>query len=248
MGNLLFPVCRAFLAAKKDEGVFIYPTWRQLKIGPYLRHEADKRTYGDIFKRRTFSDWLLLLKVSMISLRLFKHIAPFETIRHVGLGNYFYDLAEFRDEIKEFLYDMIKGELGDFKSDICIHVRKGDFAKNARFDIGSHNVQTQEAWYVEAVKYVLSNWDIENPTITIFSDGNVSDLKAKLANYGTVSVDKTDNAMEALVYLSRCEFFIGSRSSFSGWASYLSDAITIWPKDFEFYRYSPVKKGKDFSI
>jgi hypothetical protein len=248
LGNLLFPVCRAFLAWKKDGGVFIYPTWRQLKIGPYLRGEVDKRSYGNLFRKRTFLDWLNLIKAKVSSLFLLNSVVPFEVIKYTGLGNYFHDFSDSRYEILSFINQIMRGEASDSRSDICIHVRTGDFIKTPDFDQGGHSIQSERSWYITATRFAISNWDLENPKITIFSDGCVNDIKSQLENYGVVRVDQSENALEALLHMSRCEILIGSRSTFSGWASYLSDAITIWPKGFHFQRFSPERVGKDFSI
>ena len=49
LGNILFPWARALVYTKKYNLTRIKTTWFNLKIGPFLRLERDKRVYSDLF-------------------------------------------------------------------------------------------------------------------------------------------------------------------------------------------------------
>src|SRR5215207_6573146 len=54
MGNMMLPWARCFLWCK-DHGVpMIAPSWRHLRIGPYLRRENDKRQYYRVWGGRGY--------------------------------------------------------------------------------------------------------------------------------------------------------------------------------------------------
>ena len=49
LGNILFPWATALVYAKKHDLKRIQTTWKNFKIGPFLRKERDKRMYFDLF-------------------------------------------------------------------------------------------------------------------------------------------------------------------------------------------------------
>lgn len=56
LGNPLFTYLRAFIYASESGGRLIKLTWPNIKLGPYIRRKPDKRTYGEPFTHRSFSD------------------------------------------------------------------------------------------------------------------------------------------------------------------------------------------------
>ena len=48
LGNILFPWATALVYAKNNNLERIQTTWRNLKIGTFLRKERDKRMYMDL--------------------------------------------------------------------------------------------------------------------------------------------------------------------------------------------------------
>ena len=202
LGNLLFPVLRAFIASLKDKNsIFIYPTWRQLKIGPFIRKEKDKRTYGNVFIRRSYLDWYYFFIAKVATIPFIKKLLPYEITSHSGLKKYFYDLDGYQKEIRDYLKKIINTELKENNCDISIHVRQGDFLHDNEHNSNGHNIRIQNQWYIKAVLFILSNWQLTRPQITIFSDGEVGYLKNELMQYADVKIDRTENAMEALIYL-----------------------------------------------
>jgi hypothetical protein len=50
LANLLFPWARFITATERFQLAPIEPTWFQLKVGPFLRNELDKRTHHNLFR------------------------------------------------------------------------------------------------------------------------------------------------------------------------------------------------------
>ena len=54
LGNLLFPWARCVIECRRRHHLIpLAPTWPQIKIGPWLRREPDKRTYAGLFAPRS---------------------------------------------------------------------------------------------------------------------------------------------------------------------------------------------------
>ena len=65
LANHLFPMYRAFQKSRQTNGIFLFPTMTQVKIGPIIRREQDKRIYFNLFQRRSINE---LIKLNPISL------------------------------------------------------------------------------------------------------------------------------------------------------------------------------------
>lgn len=104
-------------------------------------------------------------------------------------------------------------------SGIAVHVRRGDYAKNAHTN--SIHGTLEMSYYFEAMRYFESKF--ENPVFFIFSD-DVEYIKAQfnqnekcvfLTNPGSFS------DMEEFYLMTNCSHHIIANSSFSWWAAYL---------------------------
>ena len=244
MGNLLFPVARALIFAHKTGAVFVPPTWAQIKLGPTLRREADKRIYWGVFKRRGRDEWLLWLTV--IYFHLIRYLGGNNNIQfESGLARYFKDLEGGRDLLRHWLIENSLNKPSHQKTDIGIHFRQGDFVGK---DPSAHNSRVSLSWLQNALDHAVKLYGDGTPAITIFSDGDTRSLQRMAAQYGRVRIDDSENAIQALLNLSKSTIIVASRSTFSGWGSYLGDAITIWPYGFELEQYNYIRPGKDIFV
>ena len=108
LGNLLFPISRALLDARKADGVFINGTFPQLKFGPVIRMERDKRAY-----RREFTPQSLRKRVQRLLLTFrdstteqnMSQETDCTVFYYAGLGKFFYPLLGWEEVIREFLYE-----------------------------------------------------------------------------------------------------------------------------------------------
>ena len=248
-GNLLFPISRALIGAYNTRGVFVQPTIRQVKIGTFLRHEPDKRTYGQVFKHRSARDWRIRFQSTLL-----KSIAESDlniecnrdvTIDYSGLKNYFHDLSGYEDIIKAYLLARRRSpKLSKTPYDIAVHIRLGDFAAytpNAK----SESMRQPMDWYGAALRFGRKTWSIPNPKIMIFSDAPDDDDVKRFADSWSAEIDQSSNALEAIMYLGQAKGLVASRSTFSMWGAFLSGCPAIWPKEFDLSTYWKVRPNLD---
>lgn len=253
-GNLLFPLYRAYQGSKQYGGELIFPQFRQIKLGTYLRNEKDKRTYGDIFASRSLRD-LTLQARSLISEKTTEEEfttnnphwhTKFTTVEYSGLKNYFKDLnPENRSEFSQYLINRateknhLLARIQEIKNnnEIAIHLRLGDFktitpgTKEATF----MNARTDIDWYGDNIR----NLQKEDSTLkfTLFTDE--ADLPEEyLEKLGNPIVDKSKNALEAILCMAHHRTIIGSKSSFSMWAAFLGNSELRVPHDFTIEKYT----------
>lgn len=120
---------------------------------------------------------------------------------------------EFREDIRK-LY----GQATETINKVAIHVRRGDYVGNP--------------FYVDLSKtdyYKRSMAEFPDESFIVFSD-DISFCK----NYfvGDQFEFNHDSEVEALREMSKCKGVIMANSSFSWWASYLSNAKIIAPKEW----------------
>jgi len=246
LGNLLFPWARGIVAANKYNATPIWPTWPQLKVGPYLRRERDKRNYTDTF---VVSDQYCqgLEKVKcVLSLRQ-------QGVSEDVLNNGTYDESNivvfsgmdgfFRPIIND--HKIVKSELEkivlpkhfsykahDFANTISAHVRLGDFAEYDKNASGvTSNMKMPLEWYIDVINQVRSN---QSTRVLIFSDGSDDELQPLLEMPGIERAD-FGSAIADLLALSHSNIMISSNSTFSMWASYLGRMPVIRPNKLNLY-------------
>ena len=213
LANCLFVYSRAIVRAKRENLRMIAPTWLNLSIGTYLRREKDKRHYGGIFSgenevqnpRKAF---LLLFKRNDI-------------IVEEGLGNYFVDILQDVEEISHYIIKHVsKKQLEqvdnfNFQGYAAVHIRLGDYIEKYRTPID---------WFLQKVRAVHERY---NYNILLFSDGSDFEL-AELLKIDYVKRANFGSAMSDMIAISRCEYLIGSDSTFSGWGAYLGQIPCVF--------------------
>lgn len=233
LANCLLVYARALCLAKKLNAQMIAPTWEQFNVGPYLRQESDKRHYFNIFKKAGISGWkkyfLLnsLHKISENELSGIKQLNyPNLLIEVKGVQPYFKDLIAERDFIVENVLKLIHPfrlkELNDFtfSGKIGIHIRLGDYHPSA---------QKSLAWYLEIIRQIdlHTNFSYE---FLLFSDGKAEELTLLLEYSSRIQRIYFGSSIADMVALSKCEFIIGSNSTFSAWASFMGNKMLLIPE------------------
>ena len=266
LGNLLFTWSRVIAASEKHNAKLIWPTWPSVKVGPWLRHEKDKRCYIGLFKNKTgmcggFRKYAKLCFGKKI------HIKNLDAIDWDKLGGNdivvyddfklapgvfqmdFNGTREYRDKITETIYANLgkKGKKAlDFEASraIGIHVRLGDFDRTtAALDTGKNNMRIQISWYVAMVNKLreAAGWNVP---VYVFSDGTDDEL-AELTALPEVRRMTFGNSIGDIVGLSRFPVMISSGSSFSLWARFLGNCSSIsYPNQIK----DRVHTGEGFEI
>lgn len=240
LGNLLFTYTRALKLARENGCEFVYPSWRSVKVGPYLRHEKDKRFYGDLFKNN--SGYVSGIKKS--KLLRFAHkevVSNGEEVRNAPDGSLliykdftmnFNGLLDFRDEIREDLIKNLNSKnrkpLSEDNSNVInVHVRLGDFnaANKGQLDSGANNTSLPIEWYVAVIEQINAATD-QKLVFNIFSDGTDEQLKP-ITDIGNTRRVFYGTSIADIIALSMSKVMIASGSSFSLWARYLGNSSSI---------------------
>jgi len=216
LANCMFLAAKAYVSKLKNGGYFVSPTWTKFSIGPYLRHERDKRAYTRLFKSEGITGLSKLVFLLLHKIRL----VP--VIQFDSLDDYFLSLAPYQKEIKQYFQSIITPEaiqklgnknLSDF---IAIHVRLGDYPEDYRIPM---------AWFDGIIKNILK--EIPEQKFILFSDSNDDELKM-LTSKPNVSRAFFGNAIADMVAISKCKMLIASDSTFSAWGAFLGNVPIIF--------------------
>lgn len=228
LANCMFVAARAWIIHKEIESEFIAPTWEKFSIGTYLRKERDKRHYFGLFSKSGISGLkkiYLLMTLNKAKYQKSLNYNANTIITVEGLNNYFKDLlnhhqlvnAYFKQIILKKHLNAIEGH--DFSNVIGIHVRLGDFTEDIRISI---------FWYQKIIKILQRELKNEHK-FYIFSDGTDEELRPLTTIENTQRVF-FGSALSDILGLSRCQFIIGSHSTFSGWGAYLGQVPIVFNK------------------
>lgn len=248
LGNLLFPIARALIGACTEGGNFMYPTMRQIKVGPYLRGERDKRTYGRVLRPRTRDDWSMWKRGKLAEAYqcLGMHSnRTLQIVEYSGLGRYFHDLVGHDELIQHWLrMNLISPDVPSQDVEIAVHVRHGDFMATSG---AGHNVRIGADWYRNAIDFAKQIVGSKRPSLMIFTDGDRQCI-AKDLDVGRDCFDDTKNALQAILAMSHAKVLVTSRSTFSMWAAYLGNNYAIWDREMHFKAYAQARSNYDIFI
>jgi hypothetical protein len=223
LGNILFPWASALVYAKKHNYQRIQTTWKNLKIGTFLRKERDKRMYFDLFTGRDgiggFKKFFLLNFSNKVK-------------RFSGMNDLF---SPFKNEQAFVKHELIKiinpyhlDKANKFNANsIGIHIRMGDFENPENEQTlrdGAWNYRLPMKWYLNIIKKLREQ---TNLPIYIFSDAKDDDLK-ELLQLENCKRAYFGSAISDMMALSKCKVLVSSASTFSMWASFLGQMPTIW--------------------
>lgn len=222
LGNSLFPWARALVYAQENSCIRIQTTWKNLKIGTFLRKERDKRLYFDLF---TGKDGISGFKKFWL-LNFSNKVKYFK-----GMENLFAPFKKQQVYIKEELLKIINPhhleKVKTFDSNsIGVHIRMGDFTHpdEKMLRNGAWNYRLPIKWYQQVIEKLNEKSDLP---ICVFSDATEDELRDILQLKNCQSV-YFGSAISDLVALSNCKILVSSASTFSMWASFLGQMPTIW--------------------
>ena len=230
LANCLFVYARAIKQLLTHGGALITPTWANLSLGPYIRHQQDKRHYLGLFSSTGEISGIRKLLILLICKRRIKVVE--------GLDPYFADLLDNAKEISRYIENHVKPQIlisvkeYDFSNCVALHIRMGDYPEKFRVPI---------SWYlmkIDELKKVNPGYKF-----LIFSDGSDQELE-ELLSVPNVKRVFFGNAIADIFAISKCCYMIGSDSTFSGWGAFLGQVPCV------FYRkhFGPVLKDGPYEI
>lgn len=253
LGNILFIWAKALIFARMNGLPYYTLGWHRWRIGPWLRAERSKRSYGSFFKENAS-----FLKRHLVKLQIAATAAPRQSTNPVaaiwedtllnkydfvvydqipGWSDFFEGIKEHRQLVKEELYAMLQPSLRSLLDRshapvIGVHIRLGDFRRlqaNENFR-KTGGVRTPQEYFRQMINRIreLKN---EILPVMIFTDGHASEI-AEILNLPNVSLAPANPDIIDLLLLSRSKLIITSAgSTFGYWAGFLSDAPVIMHPD-----------------
>jgi hypothetical protein len=226
LGNMLYPWARCVLWCRSEQAEMLAPRWFKLRLGPYLRREADKRRYDRLFRSEGYvrgGKRALVLTTGDVQPegavgRPLSGWRP-HIVRFQGLRDYFTPLLGAHDPIRTELTRITKpalrptGNAGPF---IAVHVRCGDFTDEMRQPID---------WYVAAVRALRS--ELGDVAVRLYSDGRPDELEPLLRCNNLVHV-QGQSAITDMLEMANGKVVVASTSTFSMWGAFLGDRPSIW--------------------
>ncbi len=215
LANCLFVYARAIALSNRTGAQIIHPTWFNISIGPYLRFQKDKRHYLGLFSRNEEISGIrkfFLLNFYPKSNSLDDQDGGVFYVE--GLGNYFEDIIGVNSIVSDYIIAHVRPNLlyrimnFDFSHCVAVHIRLGDYPQELR---------TPLIWYKERILEKKQERDYQ---FLIFSDGRDDEIAEILSINGTERAN-FGCAISDIIAISKCEFLIGSDSTFSGWGAYL---------------------------
>ena len=243
LGNMLLPWARCYLWCKDNNVPMIAPIWTQLRIGPYLRRDRDKRNYNRLFHHRGYISGIRRI-FYLLTLRRVPEERRDEVVQRSaefnrsivvlrGMGDYFESIKSRHTELMAELRRITKPAFADtglsHKKFVGIHVRRADFSIPSDTSVlrqGQQNYQIPLDWYISALKSIRAclGWEAE---ALVFSDGSPNELK-ELLSLPNVALYSGGSAITHMLALSEARVMVASGSTFSMWASFLGQVPCIW--------------------
>lgn len=233
LANCLLVYARALCLAKKLNAQMIAPTWEQFNVGTYLRQESDKRHYFNIFKKEGMSGWKKYFLLNSLKRVSENELSAIEYSKHQnlivevkGVQPYFKDLIGERDFIVKNVLNLIhpfrlkEVQHFSFSRKIGIHIRLGDYHPLAQKSLD---------WYLEIIQQIDLQTNCSYKFL-LFSDGKPKELTQLLSYSQRIQHTHFGSSIADLVALSKCEFIIGSNSTFSAWASFMGNKMLLIPE------------------
>jgi hypothetical protein len=223
LGNILFPWATALVYAKNNNLQRIQTTWKNFKIGTFLRKERDKRMYFDLFTGRDgvggLKKFLLLNFTNKV--KCFSSMDEmFEPFKH--------EHNFVKSELLKIINPHHVKKAMEFNNNsIAIHIRMGDFSNPDNEDVlrkGAWTYRLPIQWYKNIISKIR---EISDMPIYIFSDGENTELK-EILDIDNCNTAYFGSSISDMIALSRCKVLVSSASTFSMWASFIGQMPTIW--------------------
>ena len=238
LGNRLFPWARCRVFSFTNKVPMLSPRWAQLKIGPLLRGESDRRLYFDLFKPGPDEvRGIKRLRLQMFSPREGEDARAAENgLAAVKVFAGEQDRFQTLNGWDQFLHNelraitkerWLRAAEGINEVPIGIHVRMGDFTpaeSDAELRLPQRRVPLK--WFTDSLRVIREAVGRAIPAVVV-SDGSEGELR-DLLKEENVSLVRTGSAISDLLVLAKSRTLIASAgSSFGAWAAFLGQMPSI---------------------
>lgn len=220
--NMFYPWARAVVWARDNAGAVIAPNWVQFgRLGVWVRHEKDKRTYFRQFTNAGYVTGLRkwwLLKCHADQIRIFSGRDEWGWMEPVKRERDF-----LTDELERIVNPSVLKALECLPRDfIGVHIRKGDFHYGDELQ--------PDDYYLRAIRMALKENGTHLPVL-VFSDGRDSELDF-LSEIPNLWRMPQAMAVQDVLALSRAKAMVGTNhSTFSYWGAFLGRRkVSYWSK------------------
>jgi hypothetical protein len=246
LGNSLFPWARAELFARETGAHLLAPRWTNIRIGPYLRGEPDKRRYWSFFRAKHHLRGLSRVFIETFGRRFSEteieySYRPGSSLRPCivefrGIGNFFSPLVGKHEFIRHQLWQMtvapLRANARQYDNGlIAMHVRRGDLTRQGFSQHALRNDVTQYtpiSWFASMARAVRRERSLDSFPLVVFTDGSPDEL-GQLLEIDGVRLHTRQTAITDLWMLTHARLLFASGfSTFSMWASFLGGMPTIY--------------------
>ena len=247
LGNQLFPLIRSHTFGYINNLPVLVYNYHQVKIGPWLRGEKNKRNYKGFFNfeknpvTAQLDRWKALHnnKTNVVLEPAIRKLTGdeiesnylFACVPHYE--HHFDGLQERRNVVLEIFWNLISPKVRHNldklpRPCIGVHIRMGDFKKaieGVKFGTVGHT-RSPVAYFINMINSIRKVHGKSLP-VTVFTDGRKSELQQLFA-LENIFLSAGNNDLTDLLLLSRSEIVITSAgSTFSYWAAFISEGIII---------------------
>lgn len=248
LGHALTVYARAFVYHARGQAEFVHPNWFKIRIGPYLRREADKRNYHRII--RTPQSWGLPCRHALRQLWMDKvSEASFDPTRdsqflvvkdegplHPLTLNSYPFAAPYRDQLREAFASMtiVPPKPRAQSPTIGVFHRSGDF-RGMQPDSDDPRVLRTHGYGYYPPEYAadalaklreIAGWNV--PAV-LSTDADLQEV-ACILEQGNVEVSRTRSALANMLEMSQHDVLVMGTSAYAKWSWFLGDALAVTPK------------------
>lgn len=249
LGHAMGTYARAFVYFSRGDAAFVHPFWFKIRIGPYIRREADKRNYHRIV--RVPSDWgmapwnaIRRLWMRVVSEDEFDPaidgqfllVRDEDPLHPRTLGNMAF-VDPHRAAFVKALRSISKAPIRDKtsgSSTIGVFHRSGDVRTLRPNSKDPRTLRTHGFGYyppeyaAEALRKVreIAGWKV--PAV-LSTDAEPSEV-GPILNEGSVEISRTRSALANMLEMSQHDVLVMGTSSYAKWSWFLGDALAVVPR------------------
>jgi hypothetical protein len=232
LGNELFPLLRGAEISEATGRHLIAPRWFQLRVGPTLRGERDKRAYWRLFRRWEPAEAILRVCVET-RIRLVPKLVGDDAANDPqylvvsGMDGYFSAFTQSGNWHSNLLRQLARPKVlsAPRSGYLSVHIRLGDFARAGEVArLHTNNLSAPLHWYASQISLFRERHP--DVPVVVSSDGTNQELLEVLSLPG-VERSWAKNALDEMLIISCAVGLIGSRSTFSAWGAFLGDVPMV---------------------